>query len=523
MKNPATYKGIYAMHKYWSKKPPTSVASFIQRFSQEGDIVLDPFSGYGVTGIEAVRLNRKAVLVDLNPVATFLSTVIVTPVSIQKIEKTFDDLKRTVTPVLDSLYHTQCPVCSNKNAIATHYIHEHDTIRTVWAQCPQCKTRRGEKPPSEEDLCTKSYEDIPFWYPRMTLFENSRINSKKTMDTRNFFTARNLYALSFLYSEIEKIENPLVRNFFTFVMTASIPQMSNMVFVVKTRGKTASSERYSKREEVGSWVVGYWIPDEHFEINVWKCFHTRYRKALRGKREAATILSDVRIGSSFADLKNVPLFIKTADATNLCFIPDKSIDYIFTDPPHGDRIPYFELSILWASWLKMDMDFEKEIVVSNAIEREKDITDYRKRLVSAFEEIYRVLKDGKCISVAFNNLDDETWLSFVDILACSGFEIIDIYPMHYSAGSVVQDTRKGGLKSDFIFTCRKGQPRSLNHDSFVDRKDIHQYVYAAKNGKKHEKGIYEVLNVVIPELIRKRKFFKISEILEACKELMANK
>ena len=33
-------------------------------------------------------------------------------------------------------------------------------------------------------------------------------------------------------------------------------------------------------------------------------------------------------------------------------LPDNSIDYILSDPPHGNRIPYLELSMLWNGWLK---------------------------------------------------------------------------------------------------------------------------------------------------------------------------
>ena len=53
-------------------------------------------------------------------------------------------------------------------------------------------------------------------------------------------------------------------------------------------------------------------------------------------------------------------------------LPSESVDLIFTDPPYADYVPYFEQSLLWASWLKKDIDFKGEIVISNSKEREKN-------------------------------------------------------------------------------------------------------------------------------------------------------
>jgi hypothetical protein len=52
--------------------------------------------------------------------------------------------------------------------------------------------------------------------------------------------------------------------------------MSKMVFAVTSRGKTKGE--ISHKVEAGSWVIGYWRPSLHFEINVWDCFQRRLSK-----------------------------------------------------------------------------------------------------------------------------------------------------------------------------------------------------------------------------------------------------
>lgn len=537
---PVTYKGIYGMHKYWSKKPPNIVASFIERFSKPGDIILDPFSGYGVTGIEALRLRRKAILVDLNPVATFISKNILKSISIIEIEKTFKALKERILQTLKQFYKTVCPYCGHET-IASHYIHENGNLRKVWLICTKCnwKGKKIEKEPSTDDIRlyqSFSYEKIPFLYPKnIVLFNNSRINSRADLTIEDFFTARNLHMASLLYHEIEKIGDPELREFFKFIFTGALSQMSNMVFVIKRRGKMRGKE-VNSQEEVGSWVIGYWIPKEHFEINVWHCFENRYKKVIKGKKEANKILPNVRFGETFSDLTSgkADIIVKTHDATDLSFIPNDSVDYIFTDPPHGDRIPYFELSSLWAAWLKMDLDFENEIVISDATDRNKDIKDYKARLYLAFKEMHRVLKPGRYISIAFNNLVDDVWFAILDIITSTGFDLIEVTPMHYSAGSVVQDVRMGGLRSDFIFTCIKRQHPSkhYNYNLYIEEeRDLVKYIIEAIDIIKRANNeqvpskikVYNILNIVIPRLIKEGKAFKINDIVKISKQYLGDK
>ncbi|MDW8320149.1 MAG: hypothetical protein RMM08_02190 [Armatimonadota bacterium] len=158
------------------------------------------------------------------------------------------------------------------------------------------------------------------------------------------------------------------------------------------------------------------------------------------------------------------LLIRTQSATDLSILPDESIDYIFTDPPHGDRIPYLELSAIWMAWLRMEADYEEEIVISDAKYRHKDIEDYRLRLAQAFREMHRVLKKGGFMSVAFNSWRDEAWRAFMESCCDTGFEIVDVVPTRYSANSVMQDSRKGGLRGDFTVTFRKSIHRVRSYN-----------------------------------------------------------
>src|SRR5260370_33788481 len=63
----------YGVHPYFTRRPANVVRAYIERFSREGDTVLDPFGGTGVTAIEAFLLRRNAIHNDLNPFANFMA------------------------------------------------------------------------------------------------------------------------------------------------------------------------------------------------------------------------------------------------------------------------------------------------------------------------------------------------------------------------------------------------------------------------------------------------------------------
>ena len=46
---------MYLMHKYWARKPHNVVSEYIENYTKEGELVLDPFCGSGPTPIEAIK------------------------------------------------------------------------------------------------------------------------------------------------------------------------------------------------------------------------------------------------------------------------------------------------------------------------------------------------------------------------------------------------------------------------------------------------------------------------------------
>lgn len=63
------------LHPYPAKFIPQIPGTAISLLSSRGELVFDPFGGSGTTALEAVRLGRRAVSLDANPIATMIGRV----------------------------------------------------------------------------------------------------------------------------------------------------------------------------------------------------------------------------------------------------------------------------------------------------------------------------------------------------------------------------------------------------------------------------------------------------------------
>ena len=87
-------KRHYGVHPYFTRQVWNVVQAYIKNFSQPDDLVLDPFGGTGVTAIEAMVLGRRAIHIDLNPLAVFMVDTLAQPIDLSELGDAYDLITR---------------------------------------------------------------------------------------------------------------------------------------------------------------------------------------------------------------------------------------------------------------------------------------------------------------------------------------------------------------------------------------------------------------------------------------------
>ena len=90
--NSDTQHLTHNIHRYSGKFIPQIAARAISLLTQPGDLVVDPYCGSGTTLLESALLGRRAIGIDLNPLAVLIARVKTTPIP----KATLDGLVRTL-------------------------------------------------------------------------------------------------------------------------------------------------------------------------------------------------------------------------------------------------------------------------------------------------------------------------------------------------------------------------------------------------------------------------------------------
>ena len=281
---------------------------------------------------------------------------------------------------------------------------------------------------------------IEDWYPVVPIIENSRISAHPNMAVEDLFTKRTLACHAKLFSLIEKYATGSVKNLFLIAFTANLANCSKLVPPIKSRGTLSQ----------GAWMTGFYIGETYIENNVLHYYENRINKAIKGKEDYLKFFSGDLLTEPIQSTYQITNF----DAKKLQF-PDKSVDYVFTDPPYGDSVPYFEQSIIWNSWLGFTPDYQQEIVISDSKQRQKNIDTFENDINSAFSEIRRILKDNKYFSLTFHSLSGLEWKTVSNACVFNNFNVVDYEWLEQKTYPPRQLNRVKSIKGDVLVTFRK--------------------------------------------------------------------
>lgn len=359
-------KRHYGSHSYFTKRAWNVVQEYIKQFSEPGELVLDPFGGSGITAIEALVLRRRAIHVDLAPLANLITWGIgVAPVSETAFQSAFAELTAKCKDPIQDLY-----------------------------------TR------TDEEI---QYLPVPYWFPcNVPLPPNS-----DRARVEDLFRRRSLIALSILLHHIMEIQDPIIRDLYRLIFSATLTK-TNLTF-------SSTEGRKESRGDSGIFrVYRYWVPQRTIELNVWEQFVLRQRGWLTAKRETNAFIGDYWQPGKTID-------IREASATDLSnVVHESSVDYIYTDPPYGSHIAYLDLMTMWNAWLGLDVsDEQRQLEVIEGGRLKKTQKDYANLLEESMCEMFRVLKWDRWMSIVFAHKDPHYWDIVVKAAERAGFEYVN--------------------------------------------------------------------------------------------------
>lgn len=151
--------------------------------------------------------------------------------------------------------------------------------------------------------------------------------------------------------------------------------------------------------------------------------------------------------------------------------PDKSIDFVFTDPPFGDFIPYAEVNQINELWLPAVTERSSEVIISAA--QNKDVDTYRNMLARVFGEIRRVTKDDRPIAVVFHAAKAAVWGAFSEAIQISGLEIKQSSFLDKTQASFKQVVSKTSVQGDPLFLLKKA---GLGKNGIMEEEQILQMI-----------------------------------------------
>ncbi len=490
---------IYNAHSYHTKVPHKAIMKFIKHYTEEGDIVFDGFCGTGMTGVAAQLLNRKTVLSELSPAATFIAYNYNNPVNPEEFEKEARKILKEVEKECGWMYETNhispkdehgndsqlsfsdkasqkgkihyvvwsdvfiCLYCQNEFVfwdVAVDKIN--GKVRTIFT-CPHCNAEivKRECKRSVNSLYDSAIQKkitVAKQVPVLINYSYGKKRYEKVPDKDDLA----------LIKKIEEMEIPY------WYPTDKMPDGYNTEQPKKSHGLTHVHHFYTKRnlwilsvirEKVQNQFIYIWVFNSIQNYVTKKQNYMGGGGGITGTWYIPSLIQEKNVFDTFIrKIKNVKKailyfnykknsFVVSVNSLTESNVGENSIDYIFTDPPFGDNLMYSELNFLWESWLKVHTNNQEEAIINKT--QNKGLDEYTELMMECFKEMYRILKPNRWITVEFHNSKASVWNRIQEALARAGFIIAQVAVLDKKQGTFKQVTSAGAVKNDLVINAYK--------------------------------------------------------------------
>lgn len=511
----------YKIHKYFARRPWNVFEQLIDSFSEENEIVLDPFCGGGVSVYEGLRKNRKVIGCDINPLSIFIVENMVKKGCINKVFfDAINEIKEYLISITepfmyfkkDGLQHkidwcevafkARCHLCrkvitlSNDNKVrngAYKCLNENcisNTEKKGFVEAKKCKRigfqflhlvsidssgGRVIKKIDSYDLNNR-INHVNFLNQKLKL-KNISLNTdpipldwdrqfedglaQKGINTfQDLFTDRNLIILTLLLHKIKDFKPVLNDDQYGLLrlIFSNLVKDTNIMSFTNPGWQSGRPATWSKH--------AYWIPSQFCEVTILPSFEKSIKRVLASVEFNDKSTYQLNRVKSFKDLKNGNLLLKNSPVSGLS-LPKESVDVIVTDPPYGSNVQYLELSQFWYVWnhdlYEYNPDFSLEAISNRkkGFKGSKTMYEYEKNLYLVFKEAYKLLKPEKYMVLTFNNKDLGAWLSLLISIFKSGFTLSE-NGLYFQDGvknykQTAHTKYDGSPYGDFIYVFQKSK------------------------------------------------------------------
>lgn len=139
-------------------------------------------------------------------------------------------------------------------------------------------------------------------------------------------------------------------------------------------------------------------------------------------------------------------------STNV-LLEDNSVDYVFTDPPFGDFIPYSEINQLNEAWMGIVTDDAEEAIINPA--QGKAIEEYSNLMTAVFGQISRIMKPAASCTLVFHSAKSVIWRALVDAYKEAGLSSIKASILDKVQPSFKQTNSSVTVKGDPLILLKK--------------------------------------------------------------------